>query len=122
MGRRGSSIAERGRIVSTTNADARWYCVSRNGLATLCKDEADAREIAMQCDRSWPLGRPHRAALLGDVAAEREQCAAIVRARADRIAAEAERAAISDPDEVSALRAMAWQLTVAEREILGPNV
>ena len=54
-------------------------------------------------------------------AAERERCAAVLRARIEKIAAEAERAAISEPDEESALRAMAWQLTVAEREILGPN-
>ena len=52
-------------------------------------------------------------------AAERERCAAILKARADKIAAEAERAVKSEPDEVSALRAMAWQLTVAEREIRG---
>jgi hypothetical protein len=53
------------------------------------------------------------------VAAERERCATILKTRAEKIAAEAERAAASEPDEVSALRAMAWQLTVAEREILG---
>ena len=50
---------------------------------------------------------------------ERERCAAILKARADKIAAEADRAVKSEPDEVSALRAMAWQLTVAEREIRG---
>ena len=44
----------------------RWYCVSREGLATLCKDEADANETAGQCDKSWPLGGPHRAVRLAD--------------------------------------------------------
>lgn len=43
---------------------ARWYSVSRDGRATLCKDKADAQETAGQCDKFWPLGRPHRATLL----------------------------------------------------------
>ena len=46
----------------------RWYCVSRDGLATLCKDAADAHETAGQCDKSWPAGGPHRAVLLVDAA------------------------------------------------------
>lgn len=49
-------------------ADARWYCVNRYGLATLCKDAADAHETARQCNISWPLGGPHRAVLLVDAA------------------------------------------------------
>ena len=44
----------------------RWYCVSRDGLATLCKDEADAHETSGQCDKSWPLGGPHSAVRLAD--------------------------------------------------------
>ena len=53
-------------------------------------------------------------------AAERERCAGVVKARAEKVAAEAERAASNgEHDEVNALRATAWQLTVAEREILG---
>jgi len=43
---------------------ARWYCVSREGLATLCKDEADAHETVAGCDKSWPRGGPHRAVQL----------------------------------------------------------
>ena len=66
-------------------------------------------------------GRAVEAFAVAVEAAERERCAAVLRARIEKIAAEAERAAISEPDEESALRAMAWQLTVAEREILGPN-
>lgn len=49
--------------------EARWYCVSLEGLATLCKDEADAHETVGQCDKSWPLGGPHRAVRLVDAAA-----------------------------------------------------
>lgn len=48
-------------------AEARWYCLDRDGLATLCKDEADAREQVIENDDCWPRRAPHRAALLGDV-------------------------------------------------------
>ena len=54
---------------------ARWYCVSRDGLAALCLDEANAKDMAAQCDIAYPRHAPHRAVLLGDVAAERERCA-----------------------------------------------
>lgn len=47
--------------------------MSRDGLATLCKNEADARMIASNGDRDYPRGAPYRAALLGDVAAEKER-------------------------------------------------
>ena len=67
-------------------------------------------------DGSWAAAA---VAFDAGVAAERERCAAILKARAAKIAAEAERAAKSEPDEVSALRAMAWQFTVSEREIRG---
>ena len=50
-------------------AEARWYCVSRDGLATLCKDEADAHETVAGADKSWPLGCPHNAVQLVDAAA-----------------------------------------------------
>lgn len=56
---------------------ARWYMVNSHGMATLCADEADARAEALLADRLFTSGRPHRAALLGDVAAEREACAQI---------------------------------------------
>lgn len=46
---------------------ARWYCVSREGQATLCVGEEDARANAEHCDLAWPAGGPHRAVLLGDV-------------------------------------------------------
>jgi hypothetical protein len=56
----------------TTPIEPRWYCVSVYQTALLCKDEEDARSSATLCDQSWPAGSPHRAVLLGDVAAERE--------------------------------------------------
>ncbi len=54
---------------------ARWYVLDRDGLATLCKDEDDAHDVAAECFVAWPNRGPHRVVLLGDVAAERERCA-----------------------------------------------
>ena len=50
-------------------AEARWYCLDRDGVAMLCKDEADARAQVIENDDCWPGRAPHRAALLGDVSA-----------------------------------------------------
>jgi hypothetical protein len=47
-------------------AVARWYCVSRDGMATLCVDEEDARANATHCDQAWRAGSPHRAVRLVD--------------------------------------------------------
>jgi hypothetical protein len=55
---------------------ARWYCVSREGLATLCLDEANAREMAVECATAYPRQAPYRAVQLGDVAGERNRLAA----------------------------------------------
>ena len=52
------------------------------------------------------------------VATEREACAKVCRQRAEKIAAEADRCAAEETDEVSAIRSTAWQLTMAENEIL----
>lgn len=49
-------------------SEARWYCLDRDGVAMLCKDEADARAQVIENDDCWPGRAPHRAALLGDVA------------------------------------------------------
>jgi hypothetical protein len=46
---------------------ARWYCVSRDGVATLCADEADARAEAQQSDLTWSTGVPHLAVQLAVV-------------------------------------------------------
>lgn len=66
------------------NTVSRWYCMANNGLATLCANEHDARTMAEDCDASWPKNAPHRAVLLGDVAAERERCAMICDKAAER--------------------------------------
>ena len=64
-------------------SEARWYCVGRNGIATLCADQQDAKSVAFESDAQWPREAPHRAVQLVDIAAlaaERERCAEIGRA------------------------------------------
>ena len=54
---------------------ARWYVVDADGLATLCKDEADARESAAGYWSLYPRRAPYRAVLLGDAATARARIA-----------------------------------------------
>lgn len=63
----------------------RWYFVANDGAATLCVDEADARESASDADIAFPRMAPHQVTqlvsasqLAAAVAAEREKCAGIV--------------------------------------------
>lgn len=63
----------------------RWYFVANDGAATLCVDEADARESAAKADIAFPRMAPHRAVqlvpadqLTAAADAEREKCAGIV--------------------------------------------
>ena len=49
--------------------------MDRDGVDMMCKDKADAQAQVIENDDCWPQRAPHRAALLGDVAAERERCA-----------------------------------------------
>jgi predicted RNase H-like nuclease (RuvC/YqgF family) len=44
--------------------DLRWYCVNTIGMATLCRDEADARREAADADAMWPRHAPHVATQL----------------------------------------------------------
>ena len=62
----------------------RWYVVDRDGLATLCKDEEDAKNTAADVRVAFPRRRPYRAVLLGDVAAERERCAKVCEPKGKR--------------------------------------
>lgn len=39
----------------------RWYCLSIDGAATLCIDQADAVETAADADLAFPNCAPHRA-------------------------------------------------------------
>ena len=63
----------------------RWYFVTNDSAATLCVDEADARESAAEADIAFPRMAPHRAVqlvpadqLAAAADAEREKCAGIV--------------------------------------------
>ena len=39
----------------------RWYSVNNMGMATPCADQADAENVASDCDTEWPRQAPHRA-------------------------------------------------------------
>ena len=69
--------------MSAEDLPPRWYVVDRDGLATLCASERDALHVADDARLQWPQRGPYRAVLMGDVAQERERCAAIVQANAD---------------------------------------
>lgn len=62
----------------------RWYFVTNDGAATLCVDEADAREAAAEADIAFPRMAPHlvtqlvsASQLAAAVADEREKCALV---------------------------------------------
>ena len=99
--------ADEGRLEPTVRPafEARWYCVSRDGLATLCLNEANARDMVAECVRDYPRQAPYRAVRLVDaeelerehadhketlrdvdslVAAERERCARVAEQQAER--------------------------------------
>lgn len=57
--------------------ESHWYTVANDGRATLCANEQEAVESCPKLDVYWPHRAPHKALLLGDVAAERERCASI---------------------------------------------
>lgn len=52
--------------------EARWYCINRIGMATLCAGEEDARRVADRCNIDWPRCSPHRAVQLVELTAARE--------------------------------------------------
>jgi hypothetical protein len=37
-----------------------WYCVDKEGLATLCANKEDAELTVKECDLLWPKNGPHR--------------------------------------------------------------
>lgn len=62
----------------------RWYFVTNDGAATLCVDEADARESAAEADIAFPRMAPHLVTqlvpadqLADAVEKEREHCALV---------------------------------------------
>ena len=62
-------------------AEARWYCVSRDGMATLCTCEADAKVEAANARESYPRNGPYRAVRLAAVDEAEERSARYWRRR-----------------------------------------
>lgn len=48
-------------------AELRWYCVSKDGMATLCANQSDAINTAKDSERFWPSGSPYKAVQLMEV-------------------------------------------------------
>ena len=46
----------------------RYYIVNQHGMATLCTDQADAVETALDADIAFPRGAPHRAVQMVELA------------------------------------------------------
>ena len=46
---------------------SRWYMVNKDGMATLCADQADAEQEAKNAQEVWPHMGPHRAVRLVEV-------------------------------------------------------
>jgi hypothetical protein len=58
--------------MTDTQKTPRWYCVNREGMATLCANERDAHQVADDCNALYPRSAPHRAMQL--VYANQRQC------------------------------------------------
>ena len=72
-------------------AGALWYCVSKDGRATLCTDEDDAIAEVARDTVDWPLHAPYRAVQLVDVANVADAVAAERKRWAGEVAAWRER-------------------------------
>jgi hypothetical protein len=57
--------------------EARWYCVSREGMATLCTCEEDAKIEAANAQQNYPLNGPYRAVQMVDSARVTDLLAAL---------------------------------------------
>ena len=45
---------------------SRWYMVNKDGMCTLCADQADAEQVAKDAQEVWPHMGPHRAVQLSE--------------------------------------------------------
>ena len=45
---------------------SRWYMVNKDGMVTLCADQADAEQVAKDAQEVWPHMGPHRAGQLSE--------------------------------------------------------
>ena len=48
----------------TEAENGNWYVVNRDGMVTLCADQADAEQEAKDAQEVWPHMGPHRAVQL----------------------------------------------------------
>jgi hypothetical protein len=55
-------------LVTGVAQTARWYCIDKIGVATLCADEDDAIQNARQAEKDWPNNAPYRAVQLCELA------------------------------------------------------
>ena len=94
----------------------RWYVVGSNGQAMFCPNEDAAIHWVKHCDSIFQQHTPHRAALLGDVAAERARIRALVDAVRDANACAQGDGVVSLLTEV---QEAAWLALLAGVE--GPN-
>lgn len=99
-------------------SEARWYCLDRDGVAMLCKDEADALAQVIENDDCWPQRAPHRAALLAAVAAERERPRQVIAYMAT--SREGTVRFTDNPDGARELESYGWAITPLADA--GPNV
>ena len=76
----------------TTPQTPRWYCVNNMGMATLCADQADAENVASDCDTERPRQSPHRALQLVEVSELETERTARIAAQVENEALKAERA------------------------------
>jgi len=44
-----------------------WYCIGKDGIATLCADKDDAEQSAKLASLDWPRNAPYRAVQLVEV-------------------------------------------------------
>lgn len=59
------------------NQSPRWYCINTLGMATLCKDEEDARSTAAESDSLYPQHAPHRPVQLMELGAVQQMAEAL---------------------------------------------
>ena len=45
-------------------SDRNWYCIGKDGIATLCADKDDAEQSAKLASLDWPNNAPYRAVQL----------------------------------------------------------
>lgn len=53
--------------MTTDNIPPRWYFITKDGAATLCVDEYDARQNVIDADILYPNNAPHTAVQLAPV-------------------------------------------------------